>query len=265
MYLDLTHHVALVFCASGTISSAVARAFHAAGATVVLTARRPAEAERLRLELGLADPIYPVDVLDESSVTTVLTEVYRVYGRLDSVFNGVGPRAQQAGYGQLATELTLPAFRSAFDLIVGGQFVTGRAAARVWAASGTTGTLVLLSSSLARLKLAGMSGLAAASAAVEGLTRSFAAELAPLGCRAVCINATALAGTRSILETSALQAARLGVSADMINEGMARGGLLGRTPTPAQVADLIVFAASEFGIVLNSHVIDADCGTASVL
>lgn len=263
--MHLTHHIAVIFCAGGAISQAVARALHGHGATVVLAARRLSTAQALHDQLSLSDLIAEVVVLNEAAVETFLEEVHARYGRLDSVFNGVGPRAADPGYGQLAADLPLATFLDLHRLVVGGQFVTGSAAGRVWRRRETCGTLVLLTSSLSRLKMSGMSGLAAASAAVEGLTRAFAAELGEIGCGAVCVNATALPETRTIQETTALQAARIGSPPEALAQGMAQGSLLKRAPSLPEIGELVAFLLSPAGAVLNSHIVDADCGTTSVI
>lgn len=263
----LTKHTrtCLVFAAGGAISTATARALHRSGVEVALAARNPDALTDLHRELGCSVPVQRVDVLDPMQVDAAFATVQQHLGSVDAVFNGVGPRAADAGYGTTLADLSLDSFTDLHRLVVGGQFVTARAAARHWTSVGQAGTVLTLSSSLSRLKMSGMAGLASASAAIEGLTRAIAAELAPLGGRAICINATAMPETRTINETNALQAKRLGILPAALMAGMQQGYLLGRGPSLEELGDLIAFAASPAGAILNGHVIDADRGATSVL
>ena len=262
--MSLTAKSTLVFCATGHLGRAAAAALHRHGARVQLVARDRQRAAELQRDLGVADAPLVADVRDPEQVDAAIAETHRRQGRIDVVFNGVGPRAAEAGYGQLAADLPLDRFDATLGSIVGGQFVTAAAISRYWRERGQAGTLLLLTSSMSRVKLAGSPALSAASAAVEGLMRSLAGELGPLGGRAICINPTALPETATIRETAELQAARLGVPVEAMMQGM-RGGLTGRPPSLAEVGDLIAFAASDAGAILNSHVVDADRGTASVI
>ncbi len=255
----------LVFAAGGAISSAAARALHQSGAKVTLAARNPESVAHLHQELGCVLPVQRVDVLDPDQVTAAINNVQKQFGRVEVIFNGVGPRAVEADYGTAIADLSLDSFTKLHKLVVGGQFVTAQCAARHWQSLGTAGTVISLTSSLSRMKMTGMAGLASASAAIEGLTRAIASELAPLGGRATCINVTALAETRTIAETNALQAKRMGISPEALLAGMKQGYLTGRGPTLAEVGELIAFVASPAGAILNSHIIDADRGTRSVI
>lgn len=59
---------ALVTGASGGLGQAIARALHARGATVLLTARRAELLERLRSELGERTEVLPADLTDREAV-----------------------------------------------------------------------------------------------------------------------------------------------------------------------------------------------------
>ncbi len=263
--MQLHPKTALVFAATGAISQAVARTLAEHGAHVTLVAREPDALRDFANEIGAEVHLTSVDILDPASVDAVFADLHRHRGSVDIVFNGIGPRAADIGSGTLAADLDPTSLDDALRSIVTGQFITAAAAHRLWREHDGAGTVILLSSSLAKLKMGGMSGITAASAAVEGLTRGLAAELAPLGGRAVCVTATALPETRTIHETTALQAARLGIPAEAMAEGMRGGYLLDRGPSLAEVGQLVAFLASDAGAVLNSHIIDADRGATGVL
>ncbi|MBC6996354.1 SDR family oxidoreductase [Neolewinella lacunae] len=263
MYLRNTTSV--IFSASGELAAAAARGLHREGATVCLSARHPVQAQELASAVSPEYPVAAVDVLDEAAIETFLRDVRSRTGRLDLVFNGVGPSAQEAGSGTPSTALDYEQFTSGVALIVGGQFLTARTAARLWQEWGEAGTIVLLTSSMSRLKMGNMTVISAASAAVEGLARTLAAEYGRFGIRVVCVNGTAFPETETIRETTELQAQAAGIPAEAIAASMASGFSLGRGPSLKEFGDLIAFLATDAGAILNSHVIDADRGALNVI
>lgn len=263
MYLK--NKTATVFCASGELAAAAARGLRRAGADVHLSARAPGRARQLADEIESLDGVAEVDSLDEKVIETYLRSVREQAGRLDIVFNGIGPSAEAAGSGTPSTKLGYDNFMESIGVIVGGQFLTARVAARLWMEWGETGTIVLLTSSLSKIKAPNMTTISVASAAVEGLTRTLAAEYGQHDIRVVCVNGTAFSETETIQETTRLQAAAAGVPVEVMAEQFASGYTLGRGPKVEEFGDLVAFLASDTGAILNSHVIDADRGDFSVL
>lgn len=264
-FMYLRNKNAAIFCASGELSAAAARGLFREGASLHLSARQPGAATGLAQELSHIPPVAEVDVLDEAAIETWLRHVRKESGSLDLVFNGVGPSAKEAGSGTHSTALDLDTFTKGVSLIVGGQFLTARVAAKLWKEWGESGTIVLLTSSLSRLKAPNMTTISVASAAVEGLTRTLAAEYGRDDIRVVCVNGTAFPETETIQETTQLQAEAAGVPPEVIAQGMASGYTLGRGPNLHEFGNLIAFLATDAGAILNSHVIDADRGALSVI
>lgn len=87
---QLTGKVALVTGASSGIGEATAKALAAAGATVVLAARRIDRLELLKAELGGATLAVELDVTDEASANRAVTTAVAELGRLDIVVNNAG-------------------------------------------------------------------------------------------------------------------------------------------------------------------------------
>jgi short-subunit dehydrogenase len=78
MGLDLQGRRVLVTGASAGLGAAIARAVHARGATVVLTARRAELLDQLRHELGERAETLPADLADRAAVTTLIDQAGRV-------------------------------------------------------------------------------------------------------------------------------------------------------------------------------------------
>jgi NAD(P)-dependent dehydrogenase (short-subunit alcohol dehydrogenase family) len=229
---------ALVFGASGAIASAVSRRFAEEGATVFVSARDDTAIKELVEDIttngGEAHGDH-VDSTDPAEVDAYVDRVARSAASIDVVFNGTGSRPGQLGYPAFSTDQPLEDFLGPMRIMVGSQFLTARAAARHMKDAGA-GTIVLLSTGLAMAPSPLVAGVAAASAAVEAMTRSLAAELGEHGIRVNCIRPQGMPETRTIQETVA-GFARLGVQPWFAPRPLG-------TLTVAETADAVVVAAS---------------------
>jgi NAD(P)-dependent dehydrogenase (short-subunit alcohol dehydrogenase family) len=265
---SLSDKIAVVFAATGAIGGAVARSLAEQGAHVHVSGRNAGAAEALAFEItqagGKAEAAQ-VDALDEAAIEAYLQALAARHGRLDIAFNAIGLRPSESGYGQPATELSFEDFLKPFHAHVGSQFLSARAAARHMMRLGSPGCILTLTASLSRLKLPFMAGITAACAAIEGLTRSLAAEFGPAGIRVICLNPTSLPETRTIRETNALSARSMGMDPEALAALLGQQYLLGRGPGLREIGEAAAFLASEAGAVFNSHVLDLDLGSRSVI
>ena len=81
--------IAIVTGASSGLGARFARVLHAAGATVVLTARRLDRLETLSAELPGSLPVQ-CDVADETQRISLINTVMQTYGRIDILVNNAG-------------------------------------------------------------------------------------------------------------------------------------------------------------------------------
>jgi NAD(P)-dependent dehydrogenase (short-subunit alcohol dehydrogenase family) len=263
----LTGRVVAVFAATGAIGRHVVSEIADSGARLYLSSRDPVELACLRDEIrsrGCDVTAYVVDATDEDQVASFLHSAATENERLDAVFNAIGIDPVSAGYGTPSTSLTFDQFMMPLRTIVGSQFLTARAAAQMMTEVRSHGTILLLSSTLSRAKAPFMAGITAASAAIEGLTRSLAAEYGPAGIRVLCLNSSGIAGTRTIKETIRLSAETMKIPVEQLSAGMQDGYLLGHGPTAQDIGRLATFLLSDAGAVLNGHAIVADHGAFSV-
>lgn len=264
----LENKIAVVFAASGAIAGAVAKAFATKGAKVYVTAKEHSAAENLANEInskgGRAEALL-ADALNEAHIDTVFEKMVADNGKVDIVFNGIGIRPSQSQYGTPSTILTYENFLKPLTTIVGSQFLTSRAAAKFMAATKSAGTILTLTSSLSRSKIPFMAGVTSASTGVEGLTRCLAAEFGMMGIKVICINPTGMAETRTIQETSAANAATIGIPVEAFAAELSKGYLSGKSPSLYDVGNMAAFLVSDEGGVLNSHVVDVDFGYRSVI
>ncbi len=264
----LLNKIAVVFAAGGAIAGAVAKSFAEKGAKLYVTAKELPAAESLVVEIkrngGWAEALL-ADALNEADIDAVFEKVISDNGSVDIVFNGIGIRPNQSQYGTPSTLLTYENFLKPLTTIVGSQFLTSRVAAKYMVATKSTGTILTLTSSLSRSKIPFMAGVTAASTGVEGLTRCLAAEFGMMGIKVICINPTGLGETRTIQETSAANAATIGIPVEIFGAELSKGYLLGKSPSLKDVGNMAAFLVSDEGAVLNSHVVDVDFGYKSVI
>jgi NAD(P)-dependent dehydrogenase (short-subunit alcohol dehydrogenase family) len=113
--------------------------------------------------------------------------------------------------------------------------------------------VINVSSMAARIGMPGLSVYSASKAALESLTRTWAAEFSPAGVR---VNTVAPGPTRTDM-----------VLATMGEEGAGQIGkttLLGRTATPREIAEVVVFLASDRAAYITGATIAVDAGRTAI-
>lgn len=240
--------VVIVTGAGSGIGRAAARAFARAGGQVLAVGRRE---EKLKETKADDDSIVPfvADLRDEQSAGDVIAETTRRWGRLDVLVNNAGIFAAVP-----LSDTTDATIRDIFDINVAAPSLL--AAAALPALRRSRGTIVNLSSTFGHRPAPGMSHYGASKAAIEHLTRSWAAELAVDGVR---VNAVAPGPT----ESEALTAA--GLSEDKvlaIKRDEAEQIPLGRRGEPGEVARWILHLASPTATWVTGQVVAVDGGLA---
>lgn len=170
--------VYILLGATGGIGSAVARRLSVTGAELVLAARTEADVKALSDDVG-ADP-YPVDATSFEEVEDVVRYTTKTHGRLDGIANFVGSILLKPAH-----RTSLEEYRDQITRNLDTAFHTVKAAARPLMKDG--GSIVLMSSAVARTGLKNHEAIAAAKGGVTGLTRAAAATYANRGVRVNCV------------------------------------------------------------------------------
>lgn len=240
----LTGKTAVVTAAAGTgIGSAVARRMLEEGAQVLISDRHERRLEATRAELaqlpGAKVTAVPCDVTDESQVQRMFDAATSAFGQVDVVVNN-------AGLGGTASilEMTDEQWDKVLDVTLNGTFRCTRAAVRLFRDQGNAGVVVNNASVVGWRAQAGQAHYAAAKAGVMALTRCAALDAASLGVR---INAVApsLVMHENLAKVT---------SDDLLTELTGREAF-GRSAQPWEVANVIVFLASDYSTYLTGEVI----------
>lgn len=176
----LDGRIALITGASSGIGAHMARRFAAAGARVVLGARRIERVEALAAEIGEAALAVRLDVTDEASIIAAYDAAEARFGVCDTVLANAG----MADAGR-ATDLAADAVRRVIETNFTSVYLTAREGARRMIAAGSKqsgrGRIVLTGSITAQMTGQGDSAYAASKAAVVHLGRQLAREWARSG------------------------------------------------------------------------------------
>jgi NAD(P)-dependent dehydrogenase (short-subunit alcohol dehydrogenase family) len=222
----LRDRVALVTGATGALGAAIVQAFASSGARVVgVTRSDPPPAE------NPAQVSYEIaDVGDEMSVEALIKRVVGAHGVLDIVVNTVGGFTA----GQGVTDLPLDTWDRMLSLNTRTAFLVSKHAARVMVER-HSGRIINVASRSAYSGRKNAAAYAVSKRAVVTLTEALAEEMRGLG---VTVNAIA----PSIIDTPSNRASM--PSADTK-----------RWPSPAQVARIVLFLASDDATLISGAAI----------
>ena len=169
--------VVIVSGAGGGLGAAFVQALAAEGARVVAADLDLTAAEKTAEEAGSGCDALQLDVREELSWRTLVTEVRSRHGRLDGLVNNAGIVIRGG-----ITEMPLADFEKVLSVNLTGTFLGLQQCAPLMRESGG-GSIVNIASTAGLTGVPAISGYTASKWGVRGLTRSAAVELAPWGIR----------------------------------------------------------------------------------
>jgi NAD(P)-dependent dehydrogenase (short-subunit alcohol dehydrogenase family) len=246
MDLRLKDRVAIVTGGSRGIGRATAEAFLREGARVMICSARSASVEAALKDLqslGTVEGI-PGDVADEETVVRLVSETERRLGPLDAMVANAGIAGEEANLADMSVE----EWDRMMAVHLRGAFLCGREAARAMRASGRRGSVVTVGSvSGSESDLEG-GHYNTAKAGMEGLTRSMAVDFARWGIRANCV------APGWVLTDMAIP------YIPPRGEPLENCGVLGRAAEPEEIANAILFLASEASSFVTGETLVVDGG-----
>jgi NAD(P)-dependent dehydrogenase (short-subunit alcohol dehydrogenase family) len=244
----MSNPVVLITGALTGIGRATALAFARDGARLVVSGRHDDAGHALAAELrdiGAQAEFIRADVRNEAEVKNLVDQTVARFGRLDVAVNNAGTEGKPGP----VTDQTADSYAAMFDTNVLGTLLGVKHALRVMQPQGS-GSIVNISSTMGERGAANLSLYTASKHAVEGLTKSAALEAAAFGVR---VNAVAPGPT----DTAMLD--RLTGSAER-KAAFYAAVPLKRGGTPAEIADAIVFVASDKAAFITGQIIRVNGG-----
>ncbi len=240
--------VVLITGALTGIGRATAVAFAREGARLVVSGRHDDAGHALATELrdlGAEAEFVRADVRHDDDVRNLVAQAVARFGRLDIAVNNAGTEGNPGP----VTDQTAETYAATFDTNVLGTLLSMKHELRVMQAQGA-GSIVNISSTMGERGAPNMSLYTGSKHAVEGLTKAAALEAAAFGVR---VNAVAPGPT----ETGML--ARLTGSPEK-KAAFYAAVPLKRGGTPQEIADAILFVASDKAAFITGQIIRVNGG-----
>lgn len=261
MESGLQGRTALVTGGTRGIGFAIARGLVAEGAKVAVLARSRDALDAAVDELGGDEVAHGIeaDLTDADAVTSAVGAAARWGGNLSVVVNNAGPPMQSGAIADLDDDPWV----STFGTKAMGAVRVSRAAMAHLPDDGS-GRIINISGVTAASLIpnAGVTGMT--NAAVQAFTKYLATELAPrrINVNAVCPGMTL---TEGWLDRAQGAAEAQGITRDAFFQNLTDklGILLNRWAQPEEIADVVVFLASERASFLTGQTIIVDGGQAA--
>jgi gluconate 5-dehydrogenase len=243
---DFSNEVALITGGSRGLGLEIAQAFGAAGATVVITARREqwlGEARQMLTDQGVTVHAFICDVADSASVEQVVRQTLETCGKIDVLINNAG-----LTWGAPAETMPLEKWHQVIEANITGTFLMSQCVGRHMLER-QKGAIVNIAS------IAGLGGgqrntigYNTSKAAIINLTRSLALEW---GAQNVRVNAVAPAMFRTRMTEAILQRSEAAIAA---------ATPMKRIGQPGELAPSVLFLASDAASYITGQILAVDGG-----
>ena len=242
MRIELTGRVALVTGSTRGIGRAIATTLAECGARVAIVGRDAGKASAVAAEISAEARGFACDMADAASVNALVAGVEEAFGSVDILVNNAGLTRDN-----IMLRLKDDDWDAVLDANLRGAFVAIRAATRGMMKR-RWGRIINISSVVGLVGNKGQSNYAASKAGLIGLTKAVAKEFAS---RNILANAIA----PGFIETDMTNA--------MTPE--ARAALTGSIPlerlgSPADIASMVAFLASDHAAYITGQVLVVDGG-----
>ncbi len=246
--MRLNGKTALVTGAASGFGKGIAETFAREGARVALLDLNLEGARAVAEEIGNGAIAIRCDVSDGADVAAAVAEVNTAFGQLDIVVNNAG----WSNANRPLMETDEATFRKLYDVNVTSIFHMTKTCVPLWRAQGS-GVMINIGSTAGIRPRPGLTWYNSTKGAVNLMSRSLAAELAPDGIRVNCI--APVIGATALLEQF------MGMPDTPENRAAFIAGIpLGRMSTPRDIANAALYLASDEADFITGVVLEVDGG-----
>jgi 3-oxoacyl-[acyl-carrier protein] reductase len=243
--MRLKDRVALVTGASQGIGEAIARKLAGEGAVTFCAARSLDKLQALVAEIektgGKARAV-GIDVAEATSISAAIKTVLESGGRLDILVNNAGITEDN-----LILRMAKESWERVLSTNLTGAFLLSQAAVKAMLKN-RSGRIINITSVVGLMGNAGQANYAAAKAGLVGLTKSLAREV---GSRGITVNAIAPGFIATAMTDKMTDAAREGLTSQIP---------LQRLGAPEDIANAVLFLASDEASYVTGHVLNVSGG-----
>jgi NAD(P)-dependent dehydrogenase (short-subunit alcohol dehydrogenase family) len=245
---------AVVTGAGSGIGRAIARALAREGAVVAATDLDGDAARRVAAELGSGAAAFALDVTDETATAEVLAAAEQALGGLEIVCANAGVSNMKH-----AVDLTVADWDFNMEVNAKGVFLTNREAVRLFRRAKTAGVIVNTASLAAKVGAPLLAHYSASKFAVLGWTQALAREVAGDGIRVNCV---CPGFVRTSMQDRELvwEASLRGLTVQQVRDEYVALTPLGRIEEPEDVADTVVFLASDLARFITGEALNVTGG-----
>ncbi len=240
--IDLAGKVAFVTGSTRGIGLGIAKSLHAAGAKVAITGRDAAKAQEVAASLGAGTVGVGCEISDAAQVAGAIAAVEQALGPIDILVNNAGLTRDN-----ILLRLSEADWDAVLDANLKGAFLTMRAVTKGMMKR-RSGRIINITSIVGIIGNKGQANYAASKAGLIGLTKSAAKEYASRG---ILINCVAPGFIDTDMTAALPEDAR-----KVLLEQIA----LGRLGSPDDIANTVLYLASDLGGYVTGQVLVVDGG-----
>lgn len=248
--------VVIITGAGEGIGKSLATLFAGEGGKIVLAGRRTEPLKTVAGALPGESLVVRTDVTVEGEVTAMVEAAVKRFGRVDILLNN----AAQPGKDHYLWEQTLENWNANIAVNVTGPMLCTREVLRQSMIGNRSGSIVNFSSYISWQGKVRKSHYCVSKSGLRLLTKVTAKEAGPFGVRANCI---VLGPTLTDLLVRYMEriGGERGVDPEVIAEDYRSASALGQINTPEQVAETVLFLASDASSGMTGQSISVDAGS----
>ncbi|MFB6454664.1 SDR family NAD(P)-dependent oxidoreductase [Chitinophaga sp. Hz27] len=249
---SMKNKVAIITGGTTGIGLATAALFLEHGMKVAIAGRRAEEGQKALAQLQQISHevvFIQTDVAVSTQVAQLIDKTVQQFGRLDVIFNNAGIEGHFGLIGDISEE----SFDQLMAINLKGAWLSTKYAVAQFKRQGGGGAIVNTSSWLARGAFAGSAIYSASKAALDGMTRALAIELAPDGIRVNNVQP-------GYIQTPMFDRFFGGEDAEQQKDPLRKHAPAGRFGNPEEIAAMVFWLSSPAASFVTGESIAVDGG-----